>query len=131
MVYSNSQYDQIPLSQRFIRNYVRHAARIWYDFNFDSSSLWSDVNVNMSIFEYIWGTLFKEINIAENLEILDKPVFLALGRYDFVVAPPESWNLLCPKFQNLSMHIFEYSGHSPFYEEPDLFDAKLLDWLSW
>ena len=27
------------------------------------------------------------------------------------------------------MRIFEHSGHSPQYEEPELFDEQLLQWL--
>lgn len=129
-LYPDSQYEQIPSNQRFIWNYVRHGSRIWYDFNFDSTFLWKGVNVNMPIFEYVWGNLFKNIQIVKGLEDLEKPVFLALGRYDFIVAPSDSWNPLRYKFKDLSIFIFEYSGHSPFYEEKKLFDAKLLDWLS-
>lgn len=129
-LHPDSQLEQIPLNQRFIWNYVRQAARIWYDFDFDSTSLWEGVNVNMPIFDYVWGTLFKEINITMDLDALNKPVFLALGRYDFIVAPPDSWNPLRSKFKNLSTYIFEHSGHSPFYEETDLFDTQLIGWLS-
>jgi len=125
----DAQYEQIPLSQRFIWNYLRHTARIWYDFKFDATPLFRGVHVNMPIFEYIWGTLFRDVNIANGLDALDKPVFLALGRYDFIVPPPDSWNSLRSKFKDLSICVFQKSGHSPFYEEPELFDAKLLDWL--
>jgi proline iminopeptidase len=126
----DSQYEQIPLNQRFIWNYIRHTARLWYDFKFDATPLWQGVHMNMPIFDYVWGTLFRDINIAKGLDALDKPVFLALGRYDFIVAPPDSWNPLRSKFKDLSICIFEKSGHSPFYEEAALFDAKLLDWIS-
>lgn len=129
-IHPDSERTRIPLNQHFIWNYTRHGARIWYNFNFDSTSLWKDVNVNMPIFDYIWGTLFRDIDIIKGLEKLDKPVFLALGRYDFIIAPPDSWDPLRSKFKNLSICIFEHSGHSPFYEESDLFDTKLLDWLS-
>lgn len=128
--YPDSQYEQIPLHQRFIWNYTRNSARIWYDFNFDSRPLWKDVHVNMPIFEYVWGTLFKDIDITKNLETLEQPVFLALGRYDYIVAPPVSWDSLRPKFKNLTIQIFEKSGHSPFYEEPQNFDARLLNWVA-
>jgi proline iminopeptidase len=128
--YPDSQYEQIPLNQRFIWNYTRNGARIWYDFNFDSTPLWKDVHVNMPIFDYIWGTLFRDIDITRGLETLDKPVFLGLGRYDFIVAPPVSWDSLKPKFKNLTIHIFEKSGHSPFYEEPQDFDERLLEWVA-
>lgn len=126
----DSQYEQIPLNQRFIWNYIRNGARIWYDFNFDSTPLWKDVHVNMPIFEHVWGTLFRDIDITKNLEALDKPVFLALGRYDFIIAPSISWKPLHSKFKDLTVHVFEQSGHSPFYEEPQYFNEKLLDWIS-
>lgn len=129
-IHPDSELARTPLNQHFIWNYTRHGPRIWYNFNFDSSSLWKDVNVNMAIFDYIWGTLFRDIDITKGLEKLDKPVFLALGRYDFIVAPPDSWDPLRSKFKNLSIRIFEHSGHSPFYEEGELFDTILLDWIS-
>ncbi len=128
--YPDLEYERIPLNQRFVWNYIRHTPRIWYDFKGDTSFLWEGVHVNMSIFEYVWGNLYKDIDITEGLETLDKPVFLALGRNDFIVAPPSSWEFLRPKFKDLTICVFEKSGHSPFYEETDLFDQKLLDWLS-
>lgn len=129
-LHPDSQYEQVPAARRFIWNYLRHAAKIWCDPYFDSTFLWKEVQVNMSLFDFIWGTLFKQIDITKGLERLDKPVFLALGRYDYIVAPPDSWDPLRPQFKDLSLAVFEQSGHSPFYEESALFDQKLLDWLS-
>lgn len=127
--YPDSQYEQLPLNQRFVWDYVRHSARIWYDFNFDPAFLWEGVHVNMPIFEYVWGTLFRDIDITKGLNELNKPVFLALGRYDFDIAPASSWDPYRAKFKDLSVNIFEQSGHTPFFEEAQLFDQKLLDWL--
>ncbi len=125
----NSQYEQIPLSKRFIWNYIRHSAQIWYDFNFDATPLWKGVHVNMPIFEYVWGTLFADIEITKGLETFDKPVFLALGRYDFIIAPPVAWDPMRSNFKSLTIKVFERSGHTPQYEEPALFDVELLNWL--
>jgi proline iminopeptidase len=128
--YPHSQYSQVPMSKRFVWDYVRHSARLWYHFDFDHSFLWEGVNVNMPIFEYVWGTLFKHINIEQGLDTFDKPVLLALGQYDFDVAPLSAWNHLIPKFKDLSILLFEQSGHTPFFEEADLFDTRLLEWLN-
>jgi proline iminopeptidase len=128
--FPDSQEEQIPFKNRFIWNYIRHTPRIWYDFNFDPSSLWKDVKVNMPIFEYVWGTLYRDIDITKGLATLKAPVFLALGRHDFIMAPPDSWTLLKPKFKDLSIFIFDKSGHPPCYEQPELFDATLLKWLA-
>lgn len=126
----DSEFEKVPIDRQFIWNYLRHTPRIWYDYAADYSPLWKDVNVNGALFNYIWGELFCDIDITKNLETLDKPVLLALGRHDYIVTPPESWNPIYPKFRNIDVKIFEHSGHSPFYEEPELFDTTLLDWLT-
>ena len=64
------------------------------------------------------------------LDQLQAPVFLALGRYDHIIAPPFSWDTIRPKFHDLTVRIFEKSGHTPQLEEPDAFDAELLEWLN-
>ena len=56
-------------------------------------------------------------------------VFLALGRYDFLVGSPALWDPIRPHFRNLTVRVFERSGHTPFYEAPDLFDAEFLRWM--
>ncbi len=114
---------------RFVQGYVRDGPRAWYDFRFDASPLWSGVEVNVRMFDHVWGKVFREIDITRGLSNFDRPVLLALGRYDFVVAPPCSWDPIRPKFRNLTVRVFERSGHTPPYEEPALFDAELLRWM--
>jgi len=126
----DTEFEQVPLNKRFIWNYLRHTPRIWYEYSSDYSHLWEGVQVNAQVFDYVWGTLFRDIDITDNLECFNTPVFLALGRHDYIVAPPDSWDPLKSKFKDISMHIFEKSGHSPFYEEAELFDDVLLKWLA-
>lgn len=120
---------QLPLREQFIKNYVRNGPRIWYDPQFDSSPLWEGVEVNRDMIDYVWGRVFREIDITQGLAAFDRPVFLALGRYDFLVAPPSTWDPLRPKFRDLTVRVFERSGHTPQYEEAALFDAELLRWI--
>ena len=115
--------------QNFIASYVRDGPMAWYDQEFDSTPLWKGVEVNMDMFNHVWGTLFSEIDITQGLNELERPVFLALGRYDFLVAPPSSWNPFRPLFKRLTLQVFEMSGHTPQYEEANLFDSELLTWL--
>jgi proline iminopeptidase len=77
----------------------------------------------------VWDEVFPVIDITRGLETFHVPVFLALGRYDFLVAPPSSWDPLRPYFRDLTVRVFERSGHTPCNEEPDLFDAELLSWM--
>ncbi len=131
--------DNMPAMKEELRDHpekalitmlVRLAAKSWYNYEFESTFLWKDVVVNMDLFNHVWGGIFKTIDITEGLETFDKPVFLGLGKYDFIVAPPSSWNLIIPKFKNIEMHIFEKSGHTPPYEEPMLFDQLFGNWVT-
>ena len=82
------------------------------------------------MFDYVWGELFRDIDITRGLDLFDRPVFMALGRYDFLVAPPSSWEPIENRFSDLTIRVFENSGHTPQYEEPDLFDKEVLAWMT-
>ena len=74
--------------------------------------------------------ILKEAGFATpRLQPIDRPVFLALGRYDFLVAPPSAWDAIRPQFRDLTVRVFERSGHTPQYEEATLFDAELMRWM--
>ena len=126
---SDEELAKLAPDEAFVSGYIRNAARTWYDPRFDCSPLWEDVTLNMDMFGHVWGNLFAEIDVTDGLEQLDLPVFLALGRYDFIVAPPSSWDPIKSKFRDLTIRIFEKSGHTPQFEEPELFDEELLDWI--
>lgn len=116
--------------RRFITFCVRLGARSWFDHGFDAAPLWEGVDVNMAMFDHVWGTLFRDIDVTQGLDSLDQPVFLGLGLYDFLVPPHFTWNPLRSKFQKLTVRLFPRSGHTPQYEEPETFDSELLAWLS-
>jgi proline iminopeptidase len=115
--------------EAFVRGYVRNGPRAWFDPRFDSTPLWEGVEINTDMFDYVWGEVFRDIDIARGLETFDRPVLLALGRYDFLVAPPSSWDAVRPKFRDLTVRVFERTGHTPQLEEAALFDAELLGWM--
>jgi proline iminopeptidase len=73
---------KLPVGERFVRNYVRNGPRSWYDPRFDSSPLWEGVEINVDMYNHVWGRLFAEIDVTHGLETFDRPVFLALGRYE-------------------------------------------------
>ncbi len=125
----NEALDKLSPSDRFVAWYIRKDSQAWYDYNFDSSWLWEGVHPNMPLFDDLYGTILRDLDITEGLGNFDKPVFLALGRYDFIIAPPTAWDPIKGKFRDLTIQVFEKSGHSPQYEERDLFDKSLLEWL--
>jgi len=78
------------------------------------------MTVNTGMFDYVWGVVFRDIDITRGLEKLDRPVFLALGRHDYLVPPPSAWEPLGTAFRDLTIRVFEKSGHTPQLEEQEL-----------
>ena len=113
----------------FITYCLLMGPKSWFDYNYDATKLWEGVEVNMAMFDYVWGEVFRDIDITKNLDKLQAPVLLALGRYDYLVPPAHMWEGVRDKFNNLTIRIFEKSSHTPQFEEPELFDKELLDWL--
>ncbi len=67
--------------------------------------------------------------LGQSLATFEKPVLLGLGRYDYLVGPVDLWNEIERDFPTVKKVIFERSGHNPMYEEPELFDQTLIDWI--
>jgi proline iminopeptidase len=122
--------DRLPPRDRFVASYVRDGPRAWYDPRFDASRLWEGVEINMEMLNHVWGRTFAQIDITRGISALDKPVFLALGRFDYLVAPPHTWDRVRPAFRDLTVRIFERSGHTPQHEEAAHFDAELIGWMT-
>lgn len=127
--FPDEKLAQLSPSEAFVQSYVRNGPYAWYDPHFDSSPFWEGVEANTDMFNYMWGRVFRDIDITKGLDNFHKPVFLALGRYDYLVAPPASWDPIRPKFHDLTIRVFEKSGHTPQYEQAALFDKELLKWL--
>lgn len=115
--------------KRFITFCLKLGARSWFDYTFDATPLWKDVYVHMSIIDHFWGVVFRDIDIAKDVKKVTMPTLLALGRYDYLVAPPHTWNTIRSLFPNLTIRIFEQSSHTPQYEQATDFDRELLEWL--
>jgi proline iminopeptidase len=122
----DQELAKLPPGQRFIRTYFRNAPRIWFDPHFDASPLWEGVEANDVSLQV---PFFGDVDITQGLDNFDRPVFLALGRYDFLVVPPSAWDSIRPNFRDLTIRVFERSGHWTHYEEPELFDSELLRWM--
>lgn len=116
--------------RRFAHFCVRFAARAWYDMDIDVAALWRDVPTNMTFIDHAWGEIFRDLDIRAGLERLAMPVMLALGRFDYQVAPAWTWEGYRPLFRDLTVRIFDRSGHTPQFEESDAFDAELMSWLA-
>jgi proline iminopeptidase len=123
-----AEIAQLPPEQAMVATYIASAPKYWFDPTYDCSHLWEGVKPNMAVINHLFGVLFGTYDIAQGPGEITTPVFLALGRYDYVV-PYTSWDNEKEKLPNLSHSLFEKSGHTPQLEEAELFDQRLIDWV--
>lgn len=72
--------------------------------------------------------LLPAYRLDERLAAITCPVLLAMGASDFLV-PPSLWEA-GTRPPRTTVEIFERSGHTPFVEEVEVFERRLLDWLA-
>jgi proline iminopeptidase len=108
--------------------YIANAALYWADPTYDASWLWDGVAINPGLIEALLDDVARRPRFSAG-EPLNVPVFLAFGRYDYVV-PPVVWDGEQGALQNLFIEIFPASGHTPPLEEPRAFDGRLTTWLT-
>lgn len=116
--------------RRFVHMCIRMGAHSFYDYTFDATYMWDGVYTNMEVIDYLWGVAFAERNLIQSMAHLDKPILLGLGKYDYLVAPVSLWDVIDDSFENVKKLIFEKSGHNPMFEEPDVFDKELINWVN-
>jgi proline iminopeptidase len=117
--------SKMSSKERMVKTYMVHTPRISYDPAYDLSWIYEAVEPNPGIrlFE-----IFKNYDIAKRPGQVATPVFLALGRYDYL-CPYFLWDDRKDVLPNLSYNLFEKSGHFPMVEEQELFDKKLIEWI--
>lgn len=115
--------------RRFVHMCIRMGAHSFYDYAYNAASMWEGVFTNMPVMDHLWGEAFAQLNLIETLKGFTKPVFIGLGRYDYLVGPVSLWDTVDGSQENVKKVIFEKSGHNPMFEEPELFDSILTDWI--
>lgn len=124
-----NEIDKAP-EKAFITYCLLTGPKSWYKYDFDASELWKDVEVNMTMFDYMWGEVFRDIDITKDLDKVKQSVLLILGHFDYLVPPFYLWESVRDKFNNLTVKIFNRSGHTPHYEEPEMFNKVFTEWLN-
>ncbi|MDO8431671.1 MAG: alpha/beta hydrolase [Candidatus Binatus sp.] len=116
--------------EAMIAGYVANGPLFWYDAEFDCTELWGGQRPSAKIFERFWGPggEFSKFDPKTALPKIKCPVFIASGNFDFATVST-AWHKTKDLISNHTFRAFEKSGHYPHFEEQELFDATLLEWL--
>ncbi|MEW7278246.1 alpha/beta hydrolase [Aquimarina sp. 2201CG1-2-11] len=120
--------DSLSRREVFIKSLVASGPKRWHDENLDATQFFERVNYNLDFLFHLFGKVMPEYDLCSPEEKLDIPVFAAVGKSDYI-APISLWNTKCKESTNLTISLFEESGHTPQYEQSELFTKRLVDWI--
>lgn len=115
--------------RRFVHMCIRAEAKSFYQERPHAAALWDGVLTNMPIMDELWGNTFARLNLIQRLADVQVPVYIGLGRYDYLVAPVALWDTVDDLYPHVEKVIFEKSGHQPMLEEPQAFEQSFRKWL--
>lgn len=125
---SEGTLERLSPIDQFVYTYVQNAPLYWFDFTYDPFRHFAGRQSFAPMKEHVFDSLLADYDPRDRFGAIETPVFLALGRHDYVV-PFTLWDEARDLLPNLSYHLFEKSGHFPMFEEHELFDEELIQWL--
>ena len=101
----------------------------FHEARFDAAPLFAGADTDPGLLRHIMGTLTAGWNIRADPGSLRVPIFIALGRHDYTV-PHVLWDGIVDALPDARLHLFERSGHQPFFEEPEVFAEAVSSWMA-
>ena len=109
-------------------NILAYTPMRFFDARFDMAPLLAGAAYNPAVFAHLLGPLTHDWDVTGGSDSLRVPIFLAHGRYDYVV-PYTLWDGIPGTLPDATFRLFERSGHQPFFEEPEAFGAAVSEWM--
>lgn len=119
--------ERISPSELSTLEWLVDASLRWYDTSFDSRYLWEGYRINNEGLAHIMNHVMSSYDVRADTPV-EVPVFMSQSIHDYIV-PYRLWDDYRDVFSNLTLNVFEKSGHTPQLEEQELFDKLLLEWI--
>jgi len=123
-----TELDRLTGKEEAAAAYNRASPQYWYDPYYDANWLWDGMTVHSEVTQHLFTTVFKNYNMFESPVTIPLPVFVAMGKYDYVI-PYTLWESNYETIPDFKLELFEKSGHTPQLEESELFTNTLLKWI--
>ncbi|MCW7489526.1 alpha/beta fold hydrolase [Leptospira meyeri] len=108
----------------FIHYCVSLEAKGFYQVPFPSRKFWEGIHTNKLAFDYLFGEVFRDIDVSTYFKKISKPIWICMGKKDYQVAPYYTWDSILKEFPQIKMTVMEKSSHLPFLERPKEFISQ-------
>lgn len=123
------ELDRLTGQAEASARYNNMSPQYWFNPEYNAAWLWNDMTVYSEVTQHLFSQVFKDYNMFKPSGIISVPVFVALGKYDYVI-PHTLWKSSYKEIPDFKLVLFEKSGHTPQLEESKLFDKELTDWIN-
>jgi proline iminopeptidase len=125
---SEDELSRMTPIERVVQTYMAMTPKLFYNPTHDLSWIYEVVETNQDLAVHLFNVIFKDYDIAKRPGRVETPVFLAIGRYDYL-CPYFLWDDGKDVLPDFSYNLFEKSGHFPMVEEQEMFDKTLVEWI--
>jgi proline iminopeptidase len=101
----------------------------FFDPRADGAAVFTGAEIRPDFIPHVMTRLAPGWDIRAGAAELRAPLFVGLGRHDYVV-PHVLWDGVTGALPRTTVHIFEQSGHQPFFEEPAAFADAVSAWMA-
>jgi proline iminopeptidase len=123
-----TELDRLTGKEEAAAAYNRASPQYWYDPYYDANWLWDGMTVHSEVTQHLFTKVFFDYNMFEPPVRVTVPVFVAMGKYDYVI-PYTLWESKYETIPDYTFVLFKKSGHTPQLEENELFTNTLLKWV--
>jgi proline iminopeptidase len=123
-----TELDRLTGKEEAAATYNRASPQYWYDPYYDANWLWDGMTVHSEVTRHLFTEVFLNYNMFEPHVEISAPVFVAMGKYDYVI-PYTLWESKYESIPDFTFVLFDKSGHTPQLEESKLFTDTFLKWL--
>jgi proline iminopeptidase len=100
----------------------------FFDPRADGAAVFDGAEVRPELIPHVMTRLAPGWDVRAGADGVRAPVLVALGRHDYVV-PHVLWDDAARALPRAAVHVFERSGHQPFFEEPAAFTEVVDAWM--
>jgi len=119
---------KLPAGASFVQSFLAQAPTRFFDARTDMLPFVQEAVMRPALLGHLVGVLTKDWDITHDPGSLRVPLLLTHGRCDYTV-PYTLWDGIEAVLPTATRHVFQHSGHQPFFEEPDEFATVVAAWM--
>lgn len=123
------ELDRLTGKEEAAAGYHVASPQYWYDPRYDARWLWDGMTVHSELTRHLFAGVFANYDMFAKPFSISVPVIVCMGKHDYVI-PYTLWDSKYESIPDFTLVLFEKSGHTPQLEESELFDQRLLRWLT-